>query len=181
MAHRNITRFGLVALFAGAAGCGYAEDDPRRTYPETPEYAARQAVAMFELTLRIDPDMSERRVSNIRELRALIAKAASTMPADREGHADLHQLMVYFDATDIFDAWMECRDSAAKFSAEGTTARDVMRGAIDVMRRLDIEPRHNQSLRHFGALYQDWRADDHLSHEATIDLIVSRRKFANRN
>lgn len=169
----------LMVLFA-MAGCARPADDPRRLYPEMPDYAAEALLARYKQnSLYSANDLDAKEAAMVKEHKEFYAKMASNMPKDHDARVMLSRALEYFsDPKDIVDVWIECR-SGAQFTKDDTTPRDVLFGAMDVMRRLGIRQEKGQSLRHFISLYSNWREEDHLTHQQALDLIVEGRKFAN--
>jgi hypothetical protein len=176
----RIATIAFPLLFCFVSGCGLPEGDPQRLYPGMPDYAAEALRARYKKdSLYSATDLNEKDAAMIKEHKEFYAKMASNMPAVQDARVMLSRALEYFgDKKDIIDVWIECR-SGAQFTTDGTTPRDVLFGAMDVMRRLGIREEKAQSMRQFISLYSNWRAEDHLTHQQVLDLIVERRKFSN--
>jgi hypothetical protein len=163
-------------FFAGSS----PGDPPRTKYPATPAYAEEALLAKYKAEGVLDkPDDTEEIRASKRRLRDLYADVASDMPTDRDSRIYLDRMLEYFHKEDIIGVWMNCRDGAQPFAAVGTTPKDILWGAIETMERLGIQRRAQQSLREFVALYTSFREYDRLTHQETIDKIISLRKFEN--
>jgi hypothetical protein len=84
--------------------------------------------------------------------------------------------------------WVECEDLAKRLSSDGlrTDPHDLLRGSIEVMKRLDVRPTGDQAFREYLRLYEMRRRDnprtvgeDPMQHQAVLDLLVEQEKFGN--
>lgn len=85
--------------------------------------------------------------------------------------------------------WIRCEDFAGRLNAEGlpTKPLDLLRGSIEVMKRLDVRPASDQSMLEYLRLYEmrrelkstDEKNGRQLNHQEVLDMLVQQEKFGN--
>jgi hypothetical protein len=154
----------------------------RRLHPNMPLLAEIAVLEKYEsdelyAQERSTDDLAEK----LAEHRDWLAGIAATMPPDDDKAVweMLKQALQYFDSKDTIEIWMNCRDAAKPFLAQGTTPKDTLLGALAVMKALEIRPDRKQKMRRFVVSYTEWRTEDKLDHLSTLAEIIKRRQFSN--
>ncbi len=161
-------------------------DELNTKYPAMPAYAKTVLLAKYKAErLLSKPGDDEEWRKLKKESRDLYAKIAASMPAGDDDRARLDRMMEYFrynhsdNIVDVIDVWMYCQDGAWRFEKDGTKPMDIVSGAIEVMERLGIRRARRQSLRQFVSDYWTKREAREMTHQETLDLMVTYKYFKN--
>lgn len=161
---------GLI-LAAAALSCGRKEERLSRD----------QITSEFKKDVREgDPNASTRALAQLKLLEAQDRKdRIAVLPKDEATLAILDRAGDYY--TDTALLWSECLSTAelVKERSGDADPREILKGSIEVMRRLHIRPRKDQHPRGFMSIYQNYRESD--NHQASLDRMVELEKFANKH
>jgi hypothetical protein len=134
-----------------------------------------------------DPELAAMR----RSLEIAWRRGAETLPRDRAGQELVEMATLWYEE-DVISIWLDCSTRVRQLSEAKppiqADQREILEGAVEVMRRLHVRPLRDHFIREFGYLYVDYRksAPDEpkhshqLSHQETVNMLVKKRKFANK-
>ncbi len=158
----------LLMLFA----IGFALRNEAKRLPSAHRIPKDQILAALEKA------GAEGDIDTIKRLQVQIEEELiEELPKDAHTLAVLAEASMYYKEAKYI--WHECLFAAAQLQERGLEAdpREILRAFLDVMKRLNIAPRADQSPRTFRFIYLVFR-ESH-NHRDAVDMMVARRKFAN--